>query len=297
MPLNKVLRILRLIAVGLITPIFINLVFVAWTHPTSLVLSCVGLLLTVFLLFIKSRITRTELTQLKEPLYKYHQKPHDGIRIFHEQPESPDSNIRYQVEEQPHLDLLRPRFIFKPWLRFYVIYSILILSLIGIGLYFVLRFAGKVANVWSFLLHHDLIISSLFVGTFLQFALRKRVYKNLTWKKLSDPWLKWSGVSTISVGGFGFIATNQNVVEKYLKFSTQSVDIKTYIQLYILLILLLGISNLLLLIGKSHAGNEETNHPSSLFLPTFLFVWTCNLGVYTFFFDCILLTLHANLTS
>jgi hypothetical protein len=284
---------------GLLFPLVFNAIITLWKYPAALVISCVVLIFATFT-YIKNRqsVTQSPLIEALEKRVGPSEQLSAMDKMIKDAEEVDDyealGNLRLYNFDISSRSPAPSRFIRFPY---YVIYAILSVGILGALLFFVIKFAGTFHEFWTLILRHNFLISLIFVLIFLQFTLRRQVYSKLTWKKLSDPWLKWSGVSAISVGGFGFIATNQASVDKYLKITTHFVDLKSYTQLYIILILLLGVSNLLLLIGKSHSGNEETNQPKYWFLPTFTLIWTCNLGVYTFFFDCILLTFHANVVS
>jgi hypothetical protein len=148
-------------------------------------------------------------------------------------------------------------------------------------------------------LNHSLFLSFLFVLSLLQFTIRKKVLRNQTWKKVSDNWLKWSGVSALSVGGFGFIATSESNTKRLLQITSSEkfVDMELLTTIYILSIIAVGLAFLFTLLGKSHATSEDDYKPVSLFAPAFLFAWLSNLGLYSLFFDSLILTMNAHLNS
>ena len=151
----------------------------------------------------------------------------------------------------------------------------------------------------EFLLKNNFILSLIFVLALLQLTLRKKFLKKQTWKKISDSWLKWSGVSALSVGGFGLIAKNKEIAGNLLKITSNSefVNMNLLTTIYILVILFFGLAHLLTQIGKANSDLEESSTPLALFIPAFILTWLSNLGSYSLFINGIILTLHAHLNS
>ena len=151
----------------------------------------------------------------------------------------------------------------------------------------------------EFLLKNNFILSLTFVLALLQLTLRRKFLKKQTWKKISDSWLKWTGVSALSVGGFGLIANNKETVGHLLKISSDSefVNMNLLTTTYLLVILFLGLAHLLTQIGKANSDQEESSTPLALFIPAFILTWLSNLGSYSLFINGIILTLHAHLNS
>lgn len=63
----------------------------------------------------------------------------------------------------------------------------------------------SLVRVRHFILTHAFPLSFLLVFVFFQFTLRRKTLNKQTWKRLTDIWLKWSGVSAVTAGGFEFI--------------------------------------------------------------------------------------------
>ena len=102
----------------------------------------------------------------------------------------------------------------------------------------------------------------------------------------------------MSIGGFGMVYSNESLNKNLLAITTdaQLVDIKTLISVYILSILLFGAGMLVTTIGKTKAVDEDSNEPFFWFVPAFILVWVAAVGLYTLFFDAILMTLRAHLS-
>lgn len=133
----------------------------------------------------------------------------------------------------------------------------------------------------------------------LQFSLRKRILTNQTWKTLTDIWLKFAGVATLSVGGFGVIGLRPEMKTKFLQaiLHSEYVNVRLMVSCYILTVVILGLSHLFVLLGKAATKDEDSNAPLAWFVPAFGTAWIANAGMYALFFHSILLTLHAHLMS
>jgi hypothetical protein len=131
-------------------------------------------------------------------------------------------------------------------------------------------------------------------------ALRRSVLTRQNWRTLGDPWLKWSGVSALAVGGFGFVGLGteqEQAVLLKLAVSESQLPPKHLITLYLCFTLIWGIASLLFLTGKAAAASEETRDPLMYFIPAFTLAWLGNLGMYALFFDGLLLTLAGHLAA
>jgi hypothetical protein len=149
------------------------------------------------------------------------------------------------------------------------------------------------------LLTHNILSSFIFVILLFQFTLRKKTLAKQTWKKVVEIWLKWSGISALTVGGFGFIASNDGINGNLLKITTASplADIKLMTTIYIVVLLITGIAMLLTAIGRSKADSDETHIPKYLFIPALVLSWVSFNGLNSLMFCSLILTFHAHLTN
>lgn len=155
------------------------------------------------------------------------------------------------------------------------------------------------SKIGYFFIVHNLLSSFLFVLIFLQFTLRKHILVKQTWKKITEIWLKWTGVSALSVGGFGFIANN-DAVNKYLLNITVSspiVDMKLMITLYFTTVIVTFIALLLTHIGRISSDSEDTAKPLKWFVPAFILSWISFFTLSSLLCCSLLLTFHAHLTK
>lgn len=157
----------------------------------------------------------------------------------------------------------------------------------------------KTYLIYKFLLNNNLLLIFIVVLALLQFAVRKHIILNQSWKKLSDVWLKFTGIPAISVGGFGVVGLVPELKNRIVKIvlNAEYVNLKLMASVYIITIIILGLAYLLLLLGRSISSDEDSNAPMKWFIPTFCLIWIGNLGIYTVFFDCIFLTLHAHIST
>jgi hypothetical protein len=151
----------------------------------------------------------------------------------------------------------------------------------------------------KFFLKYNLEFSFLIVLFILQFSLRRRILKNQTWKKLSEIWLKFSGIAGLAVGGFGFIGLVPEIKNKLLKITLSSgyANVRLIVLFYIITLMVMLLSRLFVLMGKTTADDENTNIPLSWFVPAFITAWIANIGIYSLLIDSVVLTFHAHLSS
>lgn len=146
----------------------------------------------------------------------------------------------------------------------------------------------------------NLSLSVAIVAVPLLSILRASVLRKLTWKKLADPWLKWSGVSGIAVGGFGFIGLGtdeQRTALLKLALTRSQLPVAQLATVYMCAVILVGLAYLLQLVGSSAADSEESFRPIVYFAPAFTLAWVGNLLFYALFLDGALLTLSAHLAG
>lgn len=175
-----------------------------------------------------------------------------------------------------------------------VTFFILILTIIFLNFFYLNRFPVY----WAFILKYNFWISFILVIFLLQLTLRKSILKTQTWDGIINTWLKFSGIPALAVGGFGIISENTELKNKVIKITTDStyVDMKLLGIIYTIVILFIGLTYLLSLIGITSSNDRNSNKPPHIFIPAFIIVWIANLGIYTLLFDSILLTLHAHLS-
>ena len=152
---------------------------------------------------------------------------------------------------------------------------------------------------YSFLIRYLFWFCLAFVVFLLQYTLRQRVFRVLNWKKLGDPWLKWTGVPALSVGGMGFVSSNQGISDKLFNtiMKNPNVNINFLIGTYCITILILGLSFLLTQIGRTQSANEDTYQPLSWFVPAFLLAWIANVLLFTLLFVAIILTIYSHVKT
>lgn len=178
----------------------------------------------------------------------------------------------------------------------YIIYIPLFIGLI-IALYFIVRNI-HFESFTKFLAVHNFIISFFFVMFLFQFTLRKSVWEDQNWKKIVDVWLKWNGVSVLTVGGFGFIAVNDDIKNKLINITTSSnvVDIRSMTRIYIVLVICIVLASIFTSIGRIISKSEETKEPIYWFVPAFIFSWISLTGSMILVVSSILLTIYAHIT-
>lgn len=153
-----------------------------------------------------------------------------------------------------------------------------------------------VAYARHFVEAHNFAISLAGVTVLLMFTVRPRVYQLQTWKLLTDPWLKWSGVATISIGGFRLISSNDALQSKLLNIAMAKSQLspELFASAHSVVVFITGLAVLLTLIGRVSSQNVESKDPSYWFVPAFLCVWLSAVGNFTLFFDGTLLTFLAS---
>ena len=122
------------------------------------------------------------------------------------------------------------------------------------------------SGVFKWITKNNFVISFLIVLIPLLSVLRPAVLKNLTWKKLSDPWLKWSGVSALTVGGFSLVGgvTDQLKLDLLQKAQNESqIPLDILLKLDLVTILILGLAFLFRLIGFGSSKSEDTYEPKN----------------------------------
>jgi hypothetical protein len=155
------------------------------------------------------------------------------------------------------------------------------------------------SDFWWFYLSVHFGLCGLIMLFILQFGLRISMLRHQTWKRFTENWLQFSGISAIAVGGFGFVAANQSTTSLMnITIDPQYVDLKLMTGLYILAIVLYACAGVCATLGRNVSPNDEkTCLPHSFFIPAFLFAWTANWVIYTLFIDSVMLTLHAHATG
>lgn len=176
---------------------------------------------------------------------------------------------------------------------FSMILPVLIVMIIVLGV--ILLFVRS--PILNGLLRYNFVVSFIAVLLPLATVLRPTVLRRQTWKRLADPWLKWSGVSAVGVGGFGLIGLTEPLKTNLLKIAlTKSqVPFDTLVILYLVAILLIGLASLIRMVGVASSKKEETHDPLSWFIPAFAFAWLGNLAVFVLFVDSSVLTLAAHI--
>ncbi len=171
--------------------------------------------------------------------------------------------------------------------------TIVIILLIGM----ILIFFNTKFSEW--VIRNNFVVSLIIVLVPLATTLRSSIFKMLTWKKLADPWLKWSGVSALAVGGFGFVGLSEEIKNNLLKISVTKTQLQLEIlqNIYFAMIFLLALGYLFRLVGYSSSKSEDSQKPLRWFIPAFIFTWLSNLGGYTLVLNSVLLTLAAHLSS
>jgi hypothetical protein len=173
--------------------------------------------------------------------------------------------------------------------------------IIGLGLVLVLAGFGWAVvrlRAWNWILEYNLIASALFVLFFLQFALRRYVFQRLNWKKIDDPWLKftgWSGLGLLGLGALGASEVTDKVVAITLK--SPYMNLSVMIITYVVVGVLYGLAHLFKTIGLSGSRKDDRREPLPWFVITFGAVWLANWGIYTLYFDCLLVSFFAYTTA
>jgi hypothetical protein len=183
---------------------------------------------------------------------------------------------------------------------------LLVVSVIGISArpFYEQAFSGSEwwvygYDFWWFYVSVHFGLCGLVMLFILQFGLRISMLRRQTWRRFTDNWLKFSGISAIAVGGFGFVAANQsNTSLMNITVDPDYVNLEFMTAFYILAIVLYASAGVCATLGRNASPNEEkTCLPHSFFIPAFLFAWTANWMIYTLFIDSVMLTLHAHTTG
>jgi hypothetical protein len=148
-------------------------------------------------------------------------------------------------------------------------------------------------------MEHNIIASFALMGFLFQFTLRKHVILNQSWKKIMEVWLKWTGVSVVTIGGFEAVAYNTEINANLLKIvkSSSIADIRLMTTITLIIVATTIFAWALTLVGHARAKSEDTNIPIYLFIPVFLLAWISITGSMSLVLCNIMLTIHAHLMT
>ncbi|MBI4888375.1 MAG: hypothetical protein HY824_14870 [Acidobacteria bacterium] len=156
---------------------------------------------------------------------------------------------------------------------------------------------AALSNVASaFVESQNFIISLVLAAGILAFLLKPSIYRHQTWKRLIDPWLKLSGVSSVAIGGFGFVGSDEDTQNRLLRIALEKSQLApdTLLALYIGVVILTGIAALVTYVGQASAPDENSRIPAAWFRPACALVWLSAVGNFTMFFNGALLTFLAH---
>ena len=177
-----------------------------------------------------------------------------------------------------------------------LVYTLFFLAFTLALLYLIYRgFLVLIGN--GFFLRHNLFFTAILIFTIFQFTLRKSRYKNQSWKKLTDVWLKLTQVSTLSTGGFGLLGLELKDTLYAQLLKADFVDIGFLGVSYVIVLLFVGTAHLLITVGKASSTDDDSREPKGWFVPSYATVWIGCFGMHTLFFNGLFLTLYAYLTS
>lgn len=174
-----------------------------------------------------------------------------------------------------------------------------IAALVFAILAFIFLFIAIFYQIAAFLLSlsifkkYNVIFFMIMVFAVFQVILRKEHLESMTWKKLSDLWLKMPIASALSVGGFGFIATADTIKIPLIKSAVESEF--TNIDLLISLSLA-GLGFMILAwmtdkVGRTLTNDENSNIPKWCFYSTFGLSFISNILMFTSLIDSFFLTM------
>ncbi len=154
-------------------------------------------------------------------------------------------------------------------------------------------------DFWAFYLSVHFGLCGLVMLFILQFALRISTLRLQTWNRFTDNWLRFSGISAIAVGGFGFVAAFQDSTTLMnITVLPDFVDVRFMTIVYITAILLYAAAGWCGTMGRRASPDPGKGiQPYTWFIPAFMLAWTANWAIYTLFIDSIMLTLHAHVTG
>jgi len=163
--------------------------------------------------------------------------------------------------------------------------------------------AALLILAWMAALHHqgklfsqNFAISVALVTPLFLFTLRRSALRSQSWRKLSDVWLKWGGITMLSVGGFGFIGLTDAWKLKLLALalSHSQMPLGVLSLVYISVIAALGFAQLLTMLGKAQTQSDEGREPLPFFVAAFAMAWIGDLGLSVLFANSVILTIWAH---
>lgn len=178
-----------------------------------------------------------------------------------------------------------------------ILFSVLFSLALALALLYLLYRGFLVLIGNGFFLQHNLLFTAILIFAILQFTLRKSRYKNQSWKKLTDVWLKLTQVSTLSTGGFGLLGLELKDTLYAPLLKADFVDIGFLGVSYAIVVLFVGTAHLLITVGKASSNDDDSREPKEWFVPSYATVWIGCFGMHTLFFNGLFLTLYAYMTS
>jgi len=145
----------------------------------------------------------------------------------------------------------------------------------------------------SVLERENFTVSLVLVLACFSYLLVPSVFRRQSWKKLGDPILKWTGISALTVGGFGLVGLTDKSKNALLLIATSKSQLsETALErLYAMTIALAVLAALLRTVGTAASEDDDSRSPFALFVPAFLLGWTSAVGVFTLTINGTLLTL------
>lgn len=136
----------------------------------------------------------------------------------------------------------------------------------------------------------------LLILAILQFALRPRSLQAMTWKKLGTLWMKPPTISTITVGGFGFIATSDAIKNPLLQLTLKSeyTNLPLIVPTALFSILLMIFAVIAERIGRTKTPDDDGNIPQGWFYSAFGLAFGANIAIFGLLLDSIFLTVYTH---
>ncbi|MDQ3828838.1 MAG: hypothetical protein M3361_05910 [Candidatus Tectomicrobia bacterium] len=143
---------------------------------------------------------------------------------------------------------------------------------------------------------YNIFFFLILVIALLQFALRTDALQHMSWKKLADLWLKPPAVSTITVGGFGFIATSDVIQNPLLQLTMKSeyTNLSIIVPIALCGVVFMVLAIILERIGRSKSPDDNSNIPKGWFYTAFGFAFVANLLMFALLLTSMFLTVHTH---
>jgi hypothetical protein len=141
------------------------------------------------------------------------------------------------------------------------------------------------------------LISCLFIVFIIfQFALCPSSLRAMSWKKLDALWMKFPAISAITVGGFGFVATAEEIKNPILQLTLESeyTNLPLIIQTALFGLVLLALALITERVGRTMGPDDDGNIPQGWFYTAFGLAFGGSIAMFGLLLDTIFLTVHSH---